>query len=171
MLQNALKHSIAVKHNAVLVGDNFVGISAFVERLANNTFENKFTSQQPVIAQAHFDQGTSREFIINVTAFPYQFDKSILSKFEIIGKIDIVIVMFAFDSIRSLNSVLQHITDMCAVLSECRVLVIGNKADLDNKSVSDEMVATARSTWPAGTKYYTSSALTGDNVRECIYTL
>lgn len=170
-LLNQIRHTpeVTAKYHIVLVGDNLVGTSAFAERLGNDTFQDKFKgTSAPVIAQMYFEHNDQRS-LANVTAFAFGFDKNILVELQKnIGKLKLLIVMFSFDSLDSLNSVAGHITDMRSAIGNVPVVVIGNKSDLANKVVDAADIATAKVNWPASTAYIAVSALTGDKVRQSI---
>jgi len=161
--------NVLVECNIVMIGNRGVGSSSLIERVVFDRVDGEFVNNpNTVIGQVYFEYKGNRS-IANVTAFPSGFDKSIMPMFcKTIGEPDLLIVLFSLSSKQSLDSVKTHMESMCAMLNDVPIVVLGNKSDLENPSVTDANIETARADWPDGTTYLPVSALTGDGARASI---
>jgi GTPase SAR1 family protein len=158
-----------VECNIVICGDAGVGTSTFIERVIYDTSNGVFVNHDnTVIGQIYYEHRGVKA-CANVTAFPAGFDKSIFPNFcKVLGDPNLIIIMFALDSQESLDNVKVHIESMCAILKDIPVIILGNKSDLVSHVVTEKMITSARTDWPAGTAYLPVSSLTGNRVHDSI---
>ncbi|MHA1378032.1 MAG: Rab family GTPase [Candidatus Helarchaeota archaeon] len=155
----------------VVVGDPAVGKTSIIRRFADDKFEEDYKHT------------IGADFNVKVIEFPESKKNAVLTVWDIGGheRFEIIrryyyegshagLIVFSLTNEESFKSVTNWYNDLRTYLKDIPMILIANKADLENPVISDDQIE-AKIKELDIKKYFKTSAKTGDNVNQAFSAL